>query len=161
MSALRIAMAGAAGLCAEDTEQAAKAGRPCHGNTESTHSRFPFLLLAATAMAFSAPGRRPSESPRSPPPPRQYCSTQPPWPHGRQRCDLVAGLFKDVAEQRWRYVGQANENCWIIAIVVGEEECARIQFHEHFTLSDRGQLYHENCVIITKTSEKPAIQEEG
>ncbi len=74
---------------------------------------------------------------------------------------MVAGLFKDVTEQRWRYFGQTNENCWIIAIVVGEEECARIQFHEAFPLADRGQLHHENGIIIAKPSEKPIIQKEG
>ena len=52
-------------LSAEDTEQAAKAGRSRDGNTESSHSRFPFILLAATAMAFSAHGRRASGSSRN------------------------------------------------------------------------------------------------
>jgi hypothetical protein len=42
-----------------------------------------------------------------------------------------------------------------------EEERTRLKFHQHVTLIYRGQLEHQNCIIITKPSEEPAIKKKG
>src|SRR5947208_12797078 len=82
------------------------------------------------------------------------------WSGGWECRDVAPRFSKDIAQQRRWHFGEAYENGGIVAVMVGEEERARVELHEHVPFADRGQLQHEHRVVIPKPREKPAIQEE-
>src|SRR6266704_2414855 len=69
----------------------------------------------------------------------------------RGELDHVApGLPQHIAEQRRWHLGEAHEHGGIVAVMLGEEERARVELHEHVAFADRGQLYDEHRIAIPK-----------
>src|SRR5439155_17500786 len=82
------------------------------------------------------------------------------WSGGWECRDVAPRFSKDIAQQRRWHFGEAYEHGGIVAVMVGEEERARVELHEHVAFADRGQLYDEHRIAIPKPREKAAIQEE-